>query len=291
MKVTIPAAPDLPRTRRLLRALRRPVFWLLIVGTLGGGVYYAWQQVRDRVTVAPENLIDASQITLTPPPTWIHSDIKAQVLRDAGFGSQLSLLDERLTINVAQAFALHPWIAKVTRVSKSKETGVTVEVLYRQPVAMVEVAGGLLAVDAEGIVLPSDDFTADDAKNYPRISGILTGPRGPVGTRWGDAGVVTAAQLAIYLRDHWQPLKLKKIIPQTGDGSDRLSFALVTAGERTLPWGRLPGQEFAGELPATEKIAKLRRHVAENGSLDTGDPFPAENPRTATRPFAPSVQP
>ncbi len=275
MKLAVAANPAFTSwTKRLLRAVRKPLLILAGLGLLSGGVYLLWDQVRSRVSVEPEFLLDVEQINLTPPPKWIHSDIKAQVVREAGWGQKLSLLDERLTVKVAQAFALHPWIAKVQRVSKSKSTGLTVEVTYRQPAAMVEVAGGLLAIDVETFVLPSDDFTAEDARDYPRIGGMKSGPRGPVGTRWGDAEVSAAAQLAAALRDHWKMLHLKRILPagEPGGPPDRPAFSLLTSGDRTVLWGHVPGEELPGEPLAADKIARLTRHVAENGSLDLGEP-------------------
>ncbi len=277
--------------RRVLRAGRRPALIALLLGGLGYGAWVLWNNVREQVAIGPEYQFDPQQIELPPLPAWIHSDIKAQVIRDAGWGTNLSLLDERLTVRVAQAFQLNPWVAKVQRVSKRQPRGVQVDLDFRRPVAMVEVAGGLLAVDAEGTVLPSDDFTAADAQLYPRISGIQTGPRGPVGTRWGDPGVTAAAQLAAFLRDSWTTLQLKKIVPQVGaptDAPERLSFSLVTRGERVLTWGHLPGRETAGELPASEKLARLKRHIEESGSLEQGDPLPSLlsplHHRTATLP-------
>ena len=57
------------------------------------------------------------QIQITPPPAWIHSDVKTEVIRDAGLPVELSILDERLFDRLKQAFALHPWIRGWTRSS------------------------------------------------------------------------------------------------------------------------------------------------------------------------------
>ena len=62
-------------------------------------------------------------------PAWIHTDVKAEVIRNASLDAALSVLDDNLTVNIAQAFALHPWVAKVTRVSKHHPARVKVEVV------------------------------------------------------------------------------------------------------------------------------------------------------------------
>ncbi len=295
MKVSLnkPDTEKRSTLRRVLRAGRKPALVAAILGGLAYGGWILWNNVRSEVAIGPEYQFDPKDIDLPPLPGWIHTDIKTQVIRDAGWGSSLSLLDERLTVRVAQAFQLNPWVAKVTRVSKKQPPGVQVDLEFRRPVAMVEVSGGLLAVDAEGTVLPSDDFTAADAQQYPRITGIQTGPRGPVGTKWGDPGVTAGAQLAAYLRESWGTLQLKKIIPQVATPTDlpeRLNFSLVTRGDRVLTWGHLPGREITGELPAPEKLSRLKRHVEESGSLDNGDPpLNSSTPpprRTATLPRA-----
>ena len=47
--------------------------------------------------------------------------------------------------------------------------------------------------DADGVVLPSGDFTAESAAAYPRISGVESSPQGPEGSPWGDPVVEEAA--------------------------------------------------------------------------------------------------
>src|SRR5262249_34662295 len=153
---------------------------------------------------------------MTELPPWIHTEVKvfkSNVLRDAGLDGELSLLDKELTVRMAQAFAMHPWVAKVTRVSKQSSSGVMVEIVYRRPVAMVVRPGpGLLPVDAEGVVLPTEDFSPVEAQGYLRIAEITTSPAGQIGSRWGDLHVTGAAQIAAVLLDDWQKLKLYQIV-------------------------------------------------------------------------------
>ena len=159
---------------------------------------------------------------MTPLPPWIHTDLKAEVLRDASLDGPLSLLDKELTVRVAHAFALHPWVAKVQRVSKRSPAGVQVDLDYRRPVAMVEVPGpALLPVDGEGVLLPTADFSPQDARQYPRIAEIKTSPLGPVGTRWGDTHVTGGARIAAALLDDWQALKLHQVVPAAPDRFSR----------------------------------------------------------------------
>jgi hypothetical protein len=160
---------------------------------------------------------------------------------------------------------------------------VTVELVYRRPVAMVEVPGGLFAVDATGVLLPSGDFTPAAAREYPRLAGIESQPLGPVGTPWGDRGVVDGIKIAVALTDVWRDLRLQCIRRVAADGTSPAGtaaagtpaagvvgshFELVTKNGTVIPWGSAPGSEAVTEAPTAEKISRLRKYVADYGGLD-----------------------
>ncbi|MGD9722603.1 MAG: cell division protein FtsQ/DivIB [Pirellulales bacterium] len=243
-----------------------------IVLVTAGVSYGVWQQVRTHVLGSNQYQVDPAQIFLTPSPPWIRSNIKEEVLREAGLAEPLSLLDAQLTARVAGAFAAHPWIARVERVSKHFPSGLEVEVVYRRPVAMVEVTDGALPVDVDGVVLPTADFQPGEADIYPRIGGIHTSPAGLVGTPWGDAAVAGAAQIVAAFGDDWKMLDLLRVTPAArrpgGRGGVEYAFALFTRGGTRIDWGLAPGTTVAGEQPAAEKIAQLRQYAAKIGSLD-----------------------
>lgn len=241
----------------------------LVVAAVGWRL--AWNRVRGHVLTDRDYQLSPRDIVLSPLPPWIHTDLKTEVIRDASLDASLSILDEDLTKRLANAFSLHPWIARVNRVSKHHPARVEVDLLYRQPVAMVEVSGGLLPIDGEGTLLPSEDFSPAEAKKYPRVARIQTHPIGPVGTNWGDVSVAGAAQIAKLLDDRWLKLKLYRVLAPVRGGShdvDGYTYELLTHAGTRIIWGRPPGSEPTGELPALDKIALLERVVVEDGSLD-----------------------
>ena len=271
-----PEAADAAGRPKPSAAARR---WPLVVGLLtlvvGGGSYFVWAQVRAHVLSRAEYQLDPAKIVLTPMPAWIHSDIKADVLRDASLAGPLSLLDDELTVRMAGAFAADPWVAHVERVSKRYPAGLEVSVIYRRPVALVEIEDGksALPVDGEGVVLPTQDFSAADADKYPHIAEIHTTPTGPVGTRWGDPAVAGAAQVAAALADDWQSLGIVQIVPagqKPGRSGVEYIFDLVTRGGTHVH--RAPGADLPGEAPTREKLSQLKRYAAQNGgTLDQPD--------------------
>jgi len=268
---------------------------VLLVGVVGGP-YLAWRRLKPRILNAPEYRVSPEQVEMTPAPAWIHSDIRAEVFRDPSLDGPLSLADDNLTEQIANAFSVHPWVAKVTRVTKrhpaaTNLAAVKVELVYRQPVCMVEVAGGVLAVDADGVVLPSEDFSPIEATRYPRLVGADPKPAGPPGRRWADAKVVGGAEIAAALSPVWEVMRLKQIVPlaaNTAAGatendaseSDRRArepiFALVTRSGTRILWGYAPGANMLGEPPAAEKVARLRRYLAVHDTLDGPQGQPQE---------------
>jgi len=256
---------------------RLPTKWigrgLLTVAIAVGSTAAAlglWQKLRPHISTQPEYLVEARNLQVTPPPNWIHASVKEEVLRYAGLPSQLSILDETLSDRLKQAFALHPWIASVDQVETGYPASIKVTVHYRRPVAMVEVQNGLLPVDANGVLLPPDDFTPEEALNYPRIAGLAGSPLGPIGTRWGSAIVEAAAKLAELLEPVWSELRLHHIESQTGYSDQAAAVALLIEtreGTRFI-WGRSPGYERTDQPLAADKLARLKQITEKFGSLD-----------------------
>src|ERR1700691_5990881 len=117
-EIAVAEAP--PKPSGLKGTLRANAGWLVFVGVFVAvcvvGWKMLWERVREQVLSAAEYRIDADQIEVTELPPWIHIDpkkFKADVLRDASLDGPLSMLDNELTVHLAQAFAMHPWVAKV----------------------------------------------------------------------------------------------------------------------------------------------------------------------------------
>ncbi|MCH8828321.1 MAG: hypothetical protein IID45_01955, partial [Planctomycetes bacterium] len=158
-----------------------------------------------------EYRLESSRIEINAPPRYVPVDFVDQVIRAAKLPKNLSLLDDDLTERIGRAFASHPWVAEVVLVKKSFPARVEVELKYRKPVAMVEVADGVYPITADSILLPSADFSLADTRLYPLIRGVRTLPEGPEGTYWNDMAVLAAAQMAKVLAPHWKSLDLESI--------------------------------------------------------------------------------
>jgi len=272
-------SPRRNRTTAILRAVirfgcrRRAVIASgLVFATFCYGGFVLWNRLDSDVLARAEYTVDVHQIQITPPPAWIRADIKSEALRDGSLDSPLSLLDDTLAERLAKAFALHPWVARVERVAKHYPARVTVDLAYRKPAAMVEVPGGLFPVDEEGMLLPSADFSPVEARKYPRLAGIDSEPAGPIGTLWGDRAVTDGAKIAIALASVWDDLGLHSIRRRTTSssiaGMQQTHYELRTKNGTAIPWGNAPGSEASSEAHLSEKLARLKKYLADHGALD-----------------------
>jgi hypothetical protein len=260
----------------LVRFLWRPqnralVLTAIVVLAAIGGSIYGWRRWGEPSTGSPEYLVTAERISVTPQPAWIHTNVKAEVLRSLT-GAKLELLDRELVKKIAEAFALHPWVAKVVRVEKRFPAQVHVELEYRRPVLVVKLDApgeeGLLFVDRQGVLLPSSDFAPTQAKGYLRIIAAGETPTSVYGTPWGTERIAGAALVAAALENRWQPLGLYSIVAMRSNGTEFL-YELRTQDDKVrVVWGLTTGHESVAEPTTAQKIAALEQYVREKGPLD-----------------------
>ena len=241
---------------------------LLLIAGFGLGTWGVVHYVLPRL--AREYIVTQDKVAITPQPAWIHSDVRAEVFRNASLDGPLSSLDDGLSERISNAFSLHPWVAKVVSVSRKPMARMVVELVYRRPVCMVETPGEPLPVDVEGRLLPSGDFSPVEKSSYLRLVGIDTAPMGPAGQPWGDGRVVGGAEIAAALGDAWRELKVDRIapLPRLPTAADEPTYQLLTRGGTRIFWGLAPGSKGPEELPPAEKLARLLRYAADHGTLE-----------------------
>src|SRR5579871_5974318 len=145
--------------RSLRRQLYRPL--TLVTAAFVVGLTFGWPIVRSflpDLTVREEYRLRAAAIRIAQPPHWVPRNLVEQVISMAGLPEELSLPNDNVAREVAEAFSLHPWVEEVVSVKKSFPAAIDVELKYRSPVAMVELNQGRYPVDARGTLLPTQDF-------------------------------------------------------------------------------------------------------------------------------------
>jgi hypothetical protein len=271
---------------------RRLAAALVAVGLLAAFGVVGWRQWGPSIVQSPDYLLDEEKFEVTPQPAWIHANVKRDAIRAGGL-AELSILDPKLTDKVQHAFAVQTWVASVRRITKQHPARVVVELEYRRPVAMVEVIQGeergLLPVDSEGVLLPPEDFSANQVKNYLRVAVGVTQPQGPVGTPWGDARVASGARIATSLDEVWSKLQLYRIVLVGESGLQAPTFDIVTRDGARVIWGHAPGEEVSGEATASEKVAQLRAWHEQHGPLTATGGVREINVREGIRPAIPAL--
>jgi hypothetical protein len=253
---------------------------VLVVAVFCGGAWAVWRRVEQHVEQSLDYVVTVEKITITPPPDWVRSDVRAEAFRTACPPDRpLSSLDDGLVQRIHGAFTLHPWVAKAT-VTKRAGARVNVDIVYRRPVCVVEVANGpgsdLLPVDDQGVWLPGEDFSQKQKESYPCLAGIDRRPIQPVGHPWGDARVVDGAAIAAMLLPVWQQLKLYRIQTAARDPSSPdagPAYELYTRAGTRIAWGSARRATEGSEPSAEEKVARLLQYAAAHVSLDVGVPL------------------
>jgi hypothetical protein len=255
---------------------------LLAVGLIGALV---WSRFAPQVGSADDAVLHPDRIELRGKAPWVRADIRAEALRNSSLDHGLPLTDPELPNRLARAFDMHPWVRRVVRVELRHPAAATVEVQCREPAAMVSVAGGLLAVDAEGVVLPSADFTPEAAASYPRLAGIESSPQGPEGAVWGDPAVEEGAALAHVIQPEWRALGLSECRAGMVDAGDveRRVWEFVGGDGTLYVFGAAPGREEGGEATAAVKVARLKALVGKPSASATAKIDLRDEPATSGR--------
>jgi len=272
----IDATPDLQPASRLAR-IGRQLYRPVTLAT-AAAVVLVWVFLPRMANLVPdlkersEYRLSTADIQITPPPHWVPHDLVSQVVQRANLPRELELLDDRLVDDVAEAFRHSPWVEEVVSVTKSYPASVMVAVSYRRPVAMVEVRQGKYPIDAEGVLLPPQDFSVAETQKYHTIAGVTSTPQGPAGTEWGDAIVSNEERLAAELGPVWKKLGLAAIVcPRAAERHARIDegvFVLTSSGGSRIIWGHAPGTDHPGELSTRQKVGRLEEYVQRFGGFD-----------------------
>jgi hypothetical protein len=211
--------------------------------------------------------LSLEQLIVSPQPDFVRANVREQVFESARL-SRISLLDSQATVEVAHAFEASPWVRRVLAVRKLPSHEIEVQLEYRRPVAMVFVkpalhskasGAGYFAVDADSVLLPSNDFTEQVALSFLHIliEGAYPSTTAMNGTPFGDHRVLAASQLAGLLADHKQALGLLSI--EWSQERNRSVLRVRRTDSSLVTWGSPIGSELPGEPRSDVKFKRLRQ--------------------------------
>lgn len=260
---------------RLLAQRAKVLVVFCVVALLGWGMHGLWQHVAPQIIQRDAYLLSDDRITISELPEWIVGDVRGEAVRNAGLVGRLSVLDDAFAQVIEDAFVLHPWVESVDRIVKKHPAGVHVDVIFRRPVAVVELVNQnivqLVPIDRHGVHLPALDVPNIRKRYLPRIGGVVERP--PVGQPWSDPRVLGAAEIAVQLAPVWDAFHLVDILPSARPeirGQSRFFvYDLITRGGTRIVWGAAPNAAPADEDKFAEKLDRLRRCAEQYGPLDS----------------------
>lgn len=246
---------------------------LLILAVFIAASFYAYNKFGLEIAGRSDQQVSLENIILVPEqPVWVNSSLKEQIVGQYEL-DKLLLDDEELVEQFAAAFKLDSHIEEVVRVEK-KVDHIRVEVIYRMPVAMVEVKVDekrfVFPVDRSAVVMQTNDFDEADLGEFLRLVSDYSKPKGNSGTPWGDPVITAGAAIASVLNDlAWQSMGLYRIYSiAENDGSNRYYYVNLKDDDNVrILWGNPPDEEESGEASATEKLQNLQAFFRENRTL------------------------
>ncbi len=238
---------------------------LLILG------YFAWKNWGAEHLDVALYAVRIENLVTTPQPTWIrNTKVREEVFKDSCLG-QLSVLDPQASATIAHAFQSHSWVQRASRVQKLPGGKVTVDIVYRRPIAMVYYDGqaspaaatdkkGFFPVDEDGVVLPLADFDQSQVRNYFVVIAEGATPPSDIGMTYSDTRIKQSLLLCRLLEPARVELRLELIDVERDNrmgGPNPWVMRIKTSDNRIIHWGHAPGSEAPGEPTAQEKFNNL----------------------------------
>jgi hypothetical protein len=251
-------SPPKPRLRLRSGRLSAVVLLVLIVGLS----LFLVDLLKRRAASSGFFRVDPSEISLGETPDFVPERVVAE-LQALVQVEPRSIFDSSLVDELSSSVARHPWVKGVPAANRVLPNKVALEIVLREPVAVVEVGSWKVTVDSEGWVLEDHASLAPpglvrirgDKKSIPRI------PR--VGSPFRSQAVVDGVAVAVDLAkcsDH-VIFRYAKIatIDVTGVGKEKSSEIVVEIQHGPLvDWGSAPSGALGPiELPASKKLDNL----------------------------------
>lgn len=273
---------------RLLHRMWQPAFLFPVAVALGAIVTWPYLPAWEPDLSADATYqLTADRLLLPARHRWIPADLAERLIARAtedvtASGRHSTVLLSGLSQRLYTAAAQEPWVREVRSVQVQRDGSIHFDLDFRRPVLMVATPRGMYAVDIEGVLLPPEDFTANDVQQFPVARLGRMPPLVGAGMVWGDADLEGAARLAAVLapeggpQDPWHRLGLAAIeLPShvTQDMRATLPepdacYQLITRGGSRILWGRAPGTTTL-EPPAEQKLARLQYYLDQCGSFET----------------------
>ncbi|MAT15028.1 MAG: hypothetical protein CMJ46_07135 [Planctomyces sp.] len=239
-----------------------PLLWLALITAL---VVLAPRVYRNLPDLGEQSRyqLTPDRIQLLNRPEWVPSHFLSSVI--ARHQIPDNVLEPELARTISGWFSNEPWVEKVDAVTIGYPPQVTVQLSFREPVAVVNLDGQLYPIDAHAVILPKEDFAPAALELFPKLIPSKVPPPLYVGIVWEDPIIKQGAVLAGEIKPYWNSFDFVSIRAQqkpaeATEGNSVTAepiFEIVSASGSIIIWGRGPNSRNPGELTFEEKINRL----------------------------------
>ncbi len=250
-----------------------------------GGAIFLWEGHQDKIVNLDEFRLTEDKIRLTPTPEWAGTDLKKLVLDETESGNA-SILDTDLVPRTAGVMRSVGFVETIRSIEKSK-SGLDIDVIYRQPVALVELSRVtlvkkwpaenqgktvLLPVDRNGFLMPE---SIGNGKNLPWIAVPYPTSFSTTWTLWQDDRIQDAAAICALFDPPLAEIGIERITTnrfrQPTSIRERVPYELYSGSGTRIVWGNAPGKERDAEAKSDAKIRAIEAVFSQFGHLDKVD--------------------
>ncbi|MCZ6736140.1 MAG: hypothetical protein O7C65_10165 [Planctomycetota bacterium] len=207
------------------------------------------------------------EVRFVNSPAWVTGDLQEMLVLTAAVHISADPLRRDGLVTARRALLATGWFQEVRQVRRVGAGLVEIDARFAQPFAVIRDADGDHLVDPRGRLMPKT-FPVGGAEKFTAILGARSGRPAGVGQQW-EGSDVTAA-LGVLRLIHAQPWRQQVAEVDLTHDLPELSIRLITDRGCTIVWGRPPGEERGGEVPATRKLSYLDYHYQHYGHIDRG---------------------
>ena len=207
------------------------------------------------------------EIRFTEAPGWVEGDLKTMLLQTARQHLSGDPLARHELVVAREALLATGWFDRIDQVRRVRDDLVEIEGRFATPRAVIRDSRGDHLIDDQGRLLPRT-YPVGRAGGLPAITGVVGVRPAEPGRRWEGAEVSAALRLLQQIAGRPWRHQLAAV-DVSKHGRDR-SIRLITDRGCSIIWGRAPGDEAAGEVPADRKIGYLDYHYEHYGHIDRG---------------------
>ncbi len=240
---------------------------LIVAWVIGVPRLEAYASSRQPAGETVEGSPDELSVRFVDRPAWLAPELEASLARLAAEQVGSDPLRRSDLVGVRSALLATGWFRDVEQVRRSHHGPVEVTATFARPAAVIRDDRTDHLVNRQGLLLPRS-FPAGSAEGFIAIVGARYARPSRAGEPWPGADVTAALQLLQVISARpWAGQVAQIDVARHGRDA---SLRLVTDRGCTILWGRAPGEEQGGDVPAAQKLSYLDYHHSEYGHIDRG---------------------